>query len=79
MVLILGLALSWPPLKTASTASSPEAWFVAMSSRSWLVQGFTQLSLWIRDLQVVLERNALTTSMSMTSGKELHCFENLQM
>ena len=33
-----------------------------------VVRGFRQPSLWIRDSQVVLERNALMTSMSTTSG-----------
>ena len=49
LVLTLGLALSRPPLKTASIASSPEAWFMATTSRSQVVQGFRQPSLWIRD------------------------------
>ena len=46
----LALTLSWPPLKTAPTASSTEAWLVATSSRSRVVRGFRQLNLWIRDL-----------------------------
>ena len=79
MVLVLGLA----PVPTATedrpTASSREAWFMAMSSRSWVVQGFTQPSLWIKDLQVLLERNVLMTSASTILGRKLHCFENLRM
>ena len=77
------LALVLAPIPTAAkdtlTASSSEAWFVAMSSRSWVVRGFTQPSLWIKDSQVVLERNVLMMSTSTTSGRELHCFENLRM
>jgi len=68
----LGLLLSWPPLKTAPTASSPEGWLLATSSRSRVVRGFRQPSLWIRDSQFVPERNALMTSTSTTSGRELH-------
>ena len=75
----LALPLSQPPLKTAPTASSPEVWFVATLSRSWVVRGFRQPSLWIRDSQVVPERNALMTSTLITSGRELHHFENLRM
>ena len=75
----LALTLSQPPLKTAPTASSLEAWFVAMSSRSRVVRGFRQPSLWIKDLQVVPERNALMTFASTTSGRELHHLENLRM
>ena len=75
----LALPLSRPPLKTAPTASSSEVWFVEMSSRSRVVWGFRQLSLWIKDSHVVLERNALMMSVSMTSGRELHRFENLWM
>ena len=58
----LALPLSRPPLKTALTTSSPEVWLVEMSSRSRVVWGFRQPSLWIRDLQFVLKRNALMTS-----------------
>ena len=54
----LALTLSWPMLKTAPTTSSLEVWLVATSSRSRAVRGFKQPSLWIRDLQFVLERNA---------------------
>lgn len=61
MDLVLGLAL-------VLTASSPEAWFVVMSSRSRVVRGFTLLSLWTRDLRVIPERNALMTPESTTSG-----------
>ena len=68
----LALPLSQPSLKTAPTTSSLEAWFVATSSRSRVVQGFRQSSLWIRDSQVVSERNALMMSTSTTSGRELH-------
>ena len=77
MVRALGLAFVPPPLKTAPIASSLEAWLVVMSSRSWVVRGFRQLSLWIRDSHVVLKRNALIMFASMTSGRELHHFENL--
>ena len=75
----LALPLSWPPLKTAPTASSREVWLVATSSRSRVVWGFRQQSLWIRDSQVIPERNALMTSTSMTSGRELRRWENLWM
>ena len=75
----LALPLFRPPLKTAPTASSPEAWFVAMSSRSRVVRGFRQPSLWIRDSQVISERNVLMMSTSTTSGRELHRWENLWM
>ena len=75
----LGLPLSRPPLKTAPTASSPEAWLVATSSRSRVVWGFRQPSLWIRDSQFVLERKALMMSALTTSGRELHRWENLRM
>ena len=75
----LALTLSWPPLKTAPTASSLEAWLVATSSRSRVVRGFEQLSLWIRDSQFVPKRNVLMTSASTSSGRELHRWENLWM
>ena len=75
----LALLLSWPPLKTALTASSPEVWFMATLSRSWVVWGFRQPSLWIRDSQVVPKRNTLMTFVSTTSGRELHLLENLRM
>ena len=75
----LALPLSRPPLKTAPTTSSLEAWFVATSSRSRVVRGFRHPSLWIRDSQVVPERNALMMFVSITSGRELHHWENLQM
>ena len=67
------------PLKTALTTSSPEVWLVATSSKSWVVRGFRHPSLWIRDSQVVPERNALMTSTSTTSRRELHHWENLRM
>ena len=79
MILALGLALVSAPVKDRSDTSMLEAWFVVMSSRSRVVQSFTQPSLWTRDWQVVSERNALMTSASTTSGRELHYFENLQM
>ena len=79
MVLVLGLALVPVFIEDRSDRLLLEAWFVAMSSRSRVVQGFRQPSLWIRDSQVVLERNALMKFASTTSGRELHCFENLQM
>ena len=79
LILALGLALVLASVETASTASSPEVWFMATSSRLWVVRGFRQPSLWIRDSQVVPERNALMTSASMTSGRELHRLENLWM
>ena len=51
--LILILALGLAPVLTVAedhlTASSPEAWFVAMSSRSRVVRGFRQPSLWMKD------------------------------
>ena len=45
----LALPLSQPPLKNALTTSSPEAWLVVTLSRSQVVWGFKQPSLWIRD------------------------------
>ena len=75
----LALCLSRPPLKTAPSTSSLKAWLVVTLSRSRVVRGFKQPSLWIRDSQFVPERNALMTSASTISGRELHCWENLQM
>ena len=49
LVLALGLALVLITAEDRSTASSPEAWFMVMSSRSWVVWGFRQSSLWIKD------------------------------
>ena len=75
----LALPLSRPPLKTALTTSSSEAWLVAASSRLREVRGFKQPSLWIRDSQVVPERNALMMSVSTMSGREMYHWENLRM
>ena len=72
MVLVLGLAFVLASVEDRSDRPSLEAWFVATSSRSQVVWGFRQPSLWIRDSQVVPERNALMTSTSTTSGGELH-------
>ena len=79
LVLALGLALVLASTKDCSTTSSSEAWFVVTSSRSWVVRGFRQPSLWTKDSQVVPERNALTTSTSMTSSRELHSLDNLRI
>ena len=49
LVLALGLALVLGSTKDRSDRSSPEAWFVVTSSRSRVVWGFRQPSLWIRD------------------------------
>ena len=79
LVLMLGLALVPASTKDTLIASSPKAWFMVMSSRSRVVRGFRQPSLWIRDSHVVPERNALMMSGSTISGRELYRFENLQM
>ena len=75
----LALPLSQPPLKTTPTLGIQACGLVATSSRAQVVRGFRHPSLWIRDSQVVPERNALMTSASTTSGRELHRWENLRM
>ena len=58
--------------KIAPTASSPEAWLVAMSRRSLVVHGPLCPSLWTRDSQVVLDWKAPMTSASATLVSSLH-------
>ena len=66
------LALPSVRSKTAPTASSPEAWLVAMSRSSLVVRGPLRPSLWTRDSQVVPDRKAPITSASATLGSSLH-------
>ena len=79
MVLALGLAFVPASVKDCSDRLLAGGRFVATSSRSRVVWGFRQQSLWIKDSQVILERNALMTSASTTSGRELYRWENLSM
>ena len=50
MVLALGLAPVPTIAENCPDRLSLEAWFMAMLSKSWVVWGFTQPSLWSRDL-----------------------------
>ena len=71
------LPLGWS--KIASTASSPEAWLVAMSRSSLVVCGPLHPSLWTRDSQVVPDRKAPMMSVSATLGSSLHYREKRWM
>jgi hypothetical protein len=71
------LPLAWS--KIAPTASSLEAWLVAMSRSSLVVRGLFRPSLWTRDSQVVPENNASITSVSATAGNALHSLEKRRM
>jgi hypothetical protein len=69
------LALPRERSKIALTSSSPKAWLVVISRTSLAVRGPLRPSLWTRDSQVVLDRNAPMTLASVTSGSSLHCLE----
>ena len=47
---LFAFATCWSRSKTAPTASSPEAWLVAISKSSCVVRGFWHPSLWTRVL-----------------------------
>jgi hypothetical protein len=64
----LNLRLAIVFAKVAQTASSLEAWLVARSSSSRIIQGLLPPSSWTRALLVVLEMNALIMSTSMMLG-----------
>jgi hypothetical protein len=63
--------------KRASTASYPEANFVAMSISSLALVGVLQPIMLTRSRQEVPTRNAPMTSESVTPGSSMRCFENL--
>ena len=63
----------------APTASSPEAWLVAMSRSSLVIHGPLRPNLWMRDSQVVPDRKAPITSASVTLGSSLHYWEKRRM
>ena len=79
MVLALGLALVLASIEYCSDRLLIGGVVCGDVEQVVVVRGFRQPSLWIRDSQVVLERNTLMTSASTTSGRELHRWENLRM
>lgn len=63
----------------ASTASSPEALLVAMSSSTRTVRGSFRPSSWMSACKVVSDRMAPTMLVLMLLGNSLQCLEKCWM